>query len=105
MKIFIYKTLIVILSFYLLFQLTVGQIFRSYETKIEDMLYNKQGRELILEKIKKEIRAANQKENIFHGLAMMIGTILQKLKNNLMKLLNLIIKQFIQIFTQLKIIK
>ena len=65
MKIFIYKTLIVILSFYLLFQLTVGQIFRSYETKIEDMLYNKQGRELILEKIKKEIRAANQKENIF----------------------------------------
>ena len=67
MKIFIYKTLIVILSFYLLFQLTVGQIFRSYETKIEDMLYNKQGRELILEKIKKEIRAANQKENIFTG--------------------------------------
>ena len=65
MKIFIYKTLIVVLSFYLLFQLTVGQIFRSYETKIEDMLYNKQGRELILEKIKKEIRAANQKENIF----------------------------------------
>tara|TARA_B100000745_G_scaffold291404_1_gene231206 strand:- start:1459 stop:1731 length:273 start_codon:yes stop_codon:yes gene_type:complete len=67
MKIFIYKTLIVVLSFYLLFQLTVGQIFRSYETKIEDMLYNKQGRELILEKIKKEIRAANQKENIFTG--------------------------------------
>ena len=67
MKIFIYKTLIVVLSFYLLFQLTVGQIFRSYETKIEDMLYNNQGRELILEKIKKEIRAANQKENIFTG--------------------------------------
>ena len=65
MKIFIYKTLIVILSVYLLFQLTVGQIFRSYESKIEDIFYSKQGREQILIKIKNEIRTANQKENIF----------------------------------------
>ena len=65
MKIFIYKTFIAILSVYILFQLTLGQIFKSYENKIENMLHNKQGREQILNKIKKEIKVANQKENLF----------------------------------------
>ena len=65
MKIFIYKTLIVIISIYLLFQFTIGQVLKNYESKIEDLLYNKQGREQILEKIKKEIKTANKKENIF----------------------------------------
>ena len=65
MKIFIYKTLIVIISFYLLFQLTVGQILKNYESKMESLLHDKQGREQILNKIKKEIRTANQKEKLF----------------------------------------
>ena len=65
MKIFIYKTFIAILSVYILFQLTLGPIFKSYESKIENILHNKQGREQILNKIKKEIKAANQKENLF----------------------------------------
>ena len=41
MKIFIYKTLIVISSVYLLFQFTVGQEIRNYENKIENLLHNK----------------------------------------------------------------
>ena len=65
MKIFIYKTLIVIISAYFLFQFTIGQKLKSYENRIESLLHDKQGRELIFEKIKKEVRAANQKENIF----------------------------------------
>ena len=65
MKIFIYKTLIVIFSFYLLFQFTVGLKLREYENKLENLLYNKQAREQIIEKIKGEIKSANQKENIF----------------------------------------
>ena len=65
MKIFIYKTFIAILSVYILFQLTLGPIFKSYESKIENILHNKQGREQILNKIKKEIKVANQKENLF----------------------------------------
>ena len=65
MKIFIYKTLIVIFSFYLLFQFTVGLKLREYENKLENLLYNKQAREQIIEKIKGEIESANQKENIF----------------------------------------
>ena len=65
MKIFIYKTLIVIFSVYLLFQFTLGLKLREYETKIESLLHNKQGREQIIEKIKEEIKAANQKESLF----------------------------------------
>ena len=33
--------------------------------KIENILHNKQGREQILNKNKKEIKVANQKENLF----------------------------------------
>ena len=65
MKIFIYKTLIVIFSIYLLFQFTVGLKIREYENKLENLLYNKLAREKIIEKIKGEIESANQKENIF----------------------------------------
>ena len=65
MKIFIYKTSIVIISIYLLFQFTIGQALKNYESKVESLLYNKQGREQILGKIKKEIKRANEKENLF----------------------------------------
>ena len=65
MKIFIYKTLIVIISAYFLFQFTIGQQLKNYENKIESLLKDKQNREQIFEKIKNEIRTANQKENIF----------------------------------------
>tara|TARA_B100000029_G_C17204140_1_gene825559 strand:- start:416 stop:682 length:267 start_codon:yes stop_codon:yes gene_type:complete len=65
MKLFIYKTLIVIIASYLLFQFTIGQILKSYESKVENYLYNKQGRQEILNKIKDEITSANQKESIF----------------------------------------
>ena len=61
MKIFIYKTLIVIFSIYFLFQFTVGLKLREYENKLENLLYNKQAREQIIEKIKDEIESANQK--------------------------------------------
>ena len=65
MKIFIYKTLIVVISAYFLFQFTIGQKLKNYENRIESLLHDKQSRELILEKIKEEVRTANQKDNIF----------------------------------------
>ena len=65
MKLFIYKTLIILVASYLLFQFTMGQILKSYESKVENYLYNKQGRQEILNKIKDEITSANQKESIF----------------------------------------
>ena len=65
MKIFIYKTLIVIFSVYLLLQFTVGLKIREYEKKLESLIYNKQTREKIIEKVKEEIKIANQKESLF----------------------------------------
>ena len=65
MKIFIYKTLIVIFSVYLLFQFTVGLKIGEYEKKLEGLIYNKQTREKIIEKVKEEIKIANQKESLF----------------------------------------
>ena len=65
MKIFIYKTLIVIFSVYLLFQFTVGLKIGEYEKKLESLIYNKQMREKIIEKVKEEIKIANQKESLF----------------------------------------
>ena len=65
MKIFIYKTLIVIFAAYLLLQFTVGLKIREYEKKLESLIYNKQTREKIIEKVKEEIKTANQKENLF----------------------------------------
>ena len=65
MKIFIYKTLIVIFSVYLLFQFTVGLKIGEYEKKLENLIYNKQTREKIIEKVKEEIKIANQKESLF----------------------------------------
>ena len=65
MKIFIYKTLIVLFSVYLLFQFTEGLKIGEYEKKLENLIYNKQTREKIIEKVKEEIKTANQKENLF----------------------------------------
>ena len=65
MKIFIYKTLIVLFSVYLLFQFTVGLKIGEYEKKLESLIYNKQTREKIIEKVKEEIKIANQKESLF----------------------------------------
>ena len=65
MKIFIYKTLIVFIAIYVLFQLTVGLSIKKYESKVEELFYSKQGREQILDKVKSEIKSANEKENLF----------------------------------------
>ena len=65
MKIFIYKTLIVTISAYVVFQLTVGLIIKNYENKVENLIHNKQTREKIIKKVKEEIKSANQKENLF----------------------------------------
>ena len=65
MKIFIYKTLIVFIAIYVLFQFTVGLSIKKYESKVEKLFYSKQGREQILDKVKSEIKSANEKENLF----------------------------------------
>ena len=63
MKLFIYKTLIVTFVAFVLFEFTIGQKIKKFETKIEN-LSSKQEREKIVGKIRKEIKRANQKETI-----------------------------------------
>ena len=51
MKLFLYKTIIVIIAIIVVFKLTIGQIIRGYEDKIMS-LTDKKSREEIVEKIK-----------------------------------------------------
>ena len=43
----------------------MGLKIGEYEKKLENLIYNKQTREKIIEKVKEEIKTANQKENLF----------------------------------------
>ena len=63
MKIFIYKALIVVFLFFLLFEFTIGQKIKKIDSKIEN-LNSKQERVKIANKLRNEIEKANQKENI-----------------------------------------
>ena len=63
MKLFIYKALIAIFLAYMLFEFTIGQKIKKFESKIQN-LNSKVEREKIADKIRKEIENANQKETI-----------------------------------------
>ena len=87
MKIFIYKTFIVTISAYILFQFTVGIIIRNYENKVENLIHNQQTREKIIDKLKEEIKSENEKENIFtteekNLLSKFINKVKKELSNN-----------------------
>ena len=85
MKIFIYKTVIVVFLLFLLFEFTIGQRINEINNKIEN-LNSKQEREKIANKIRNEIERANQKENI---LSAQDRDLLSKFINKIIKELNL----------------
>ena len=85
MKIFIYKALIVVFLFFLLFEFTIGQKIKKIDSKIEN-LNSKQEREKIANKLRNEIERANQKENI---LSEKDRELLSKFINKIIKELNL----------------
>ena len=63
MKLFVYKTLIVIFFAFVLFEFTIGKEIKKLENAIKT-LNSERGREIIADKIRKEIERANQKENV-----------------------------------------
>ena len=63
MKIFVYKTIFVLVGIYLLYQFTIGIKIESYERNLKNFT-NDQGREQIRNKIRDELRKANSKEQI-----------------------------------------
>ena len=63
MKIFIYKTIFVLVGVYVLYQFTIGKKIDYYEYKFKH-LTNDQGRELIRNKIREELIKATEKDQI-----------------------------------------
>jgi|TARA_B110000881_G_C18368850_1_gene410168 hypothetical protein len=80
MKIFIYKTIIILISAIVVFKITIGQTIKNYESKINS-IKSKDNRKVILEKIKDEIKSANNKDKIFtEEERVLISTFLDKIK-------------------------
>ena len=63
MKIFIYKTIFILIGIYILYMFQIGIKINSYERSLKN-LANDQGRELIRNKIRNELRKANEKDQI-----------------------------------------
>jgi len=63
MKIFVYKTIFVLVGIYILYQFTFGTKIESYERYLKNFT-NDQGREQIRNKIRGELRKANSKDQI-----------------------------------------
>ena len=80
MKLFFYKTLIVAVAFTLVFKLTFGLVINNFESKLQSFS-DKKNREVIIEKVKDEIRSANKKENILDNEEReLLSTFLKKLR-------------------------
>ena len=63
MKIFIYKTVFVLICVYVLYQFTIGIKISSYEQNLKNFT-NDQGREQIRNKVREELKKAISKEQI-----------------------------------------
>jgi len=62
-KIFIYKTIFVLIGIYILYQFTIGIKINAYEHNFKN-LTNDQGREMIRNKIRNELKKATEKDQI-----------------------------------------
>ena len=83
MKLFIYKSLLIFFLIFLLFQLTVGAVVKSYERKI-DSYFSKQRLEYIKLKIREEMENAIEKENYLNPEdAVLINKFLKKLQKEI----------------------
>ena len=63
MKIFIYKTIFVLIGVYILYQFTIGIKINSYEQNLKNFT-NDQGREQIRNKVREELKKAISKDQI-----------------------------------------
>ena len=63
MKIFIYKTIFILIGIYILYMLTIGIKINSYERSFKNLTTD-QGRELIRNKIRNELKKATEKDQI-----------------------------------------
>ncbi len=83
MKIFIYKLALITIVLIIAFKMTIGSLVSSFENKITKYK-NKGERNKIINKIRKEIQTANNKDQILTEIdSELISTFLSKIKNEL----------------------
>ena len=83
MHILKYKTIIFLVSVFILFKITVGQTLKNYENKILS-IKSKENRENILNKIKEEIKSTINKDQIFSDEEkVLIYTFIKKIKKEI----------------------
>ena len=66
MKIFVYKTLFAVFCVYVLYQFTIGKKIQSYESSFKNLTTD-QGRDSIRNKLREEIKKANNKDKILNS--------------------------------------
>lgn len=83
MKIFVYKTIFVIICIFFLYQLTIGKKINFYENKIIN-LSNDQGREDLRNKAREELLKAVEKDQILNKEDKeLINKFINKIRNEL----------------------
>ena len=83
MKLFIYKSLLIFFLIFLLFKLTIGNVVKDFEKKI-DTYFSKENLSQIKKKTRKEMKNAIQKENYLDPSdAELINKFLKKLQSEI----------------------
>ena len=83
MRTFVYKTLIVIISIFLLYQLTIGYTVYNFQKKIFSSL-DKESIEYVKDKIRQEINKSISKERVINKEdSILIRKFIDKIKDDL----------------------
>ena len=83
MKIFIYKTIFILISIYVLFEFTIGHQIRKFENKF-NLITSKENIYKVKEKVKKEMRDSLNKDRILDKEeAEIIKKFLEKIKKEI----------------------
>ena len=78
MKLFVYKTIFIILCLFLLFEFTVSRKISQIENKIQD-LSSEENKKIIKQKIRKELNSSLKKDKILNKEdAILINKFLEK---------------------------
>lgn len=85
MKSFFYKLILIIISVVIVYKFTIGEQINSIISKV-DIFSTKEGRKESVNKIRKEIKRAIEKENYLNNEdAVLINNFINKIKNELKK--------------------
>jgi predicted PurR-regulated permease PerM len=88
MKSFFYKLILIIISTIIVYKLTIGEQINSIINQIE-FFSTKEGRKESINKVRKEIKRATEKENYLSKEdAVLINNFINKIKNELQKAKN-----------------